>query len=1345
MHTRFSLLVVASAVVVSAPFTILTVAGMAWEPPPQRPAGAQKIAAEVERLATSGRDVRVIVNLDVDWQLESEMSPGAAWQQRKTISELQDSLQTAIRPFESQVLRRFVVFPQIALRINERAMNALARHPAVSYVSLDARARPNSHLNTYGSGLIDQNEYVRATEANIEIGLDGHGTQIAIIDDGFRRINPAGSAESVTDHPAIADRIVMEACFNSGNTGCDNGSNTNLGPGSSAVKFADGTYSHGIAVAGAAAGRGSHGGRSVNGVAPGAQLIVARTAPVNAGSLGGQASESDFIAALEWIASIGGNFTATVGTTTHTTIAAVNISYEFPDLSDDCNGAAWSYALYRMGREDIPVIASAGNDGLSSLRKRPVCLSAVYDVGGVSTNPLNAVHPSSNRVAGMDFLAPYTAFTSRLNAAGAPTYEETVGTSFSAPMVAGALAALRQAKPLASSLELITRLKSDGVSVPIDGVNSPRIDLYTSGANFIAPVKTPRRLVGDVDGDGMAEAVQFVPRGRWIVSDSVGDSFTGQDQWIEEFGADSDRQFIADVNGDGKDDAIASWDNQDVKVALSNGDSFAAPVTWRTVQSPGARQLVKDVTGDGKADLVTVITGSDPGWYVGVSTGTGFASPNVNWSDDVQGSEWLVADVDGDGDSDAVSFSKSTGQWLVRRSTGTAFGPATPWRSGYGAGSRSQFLGDINGDGRADAVVYRDDDSGHSTWSYALSSGADFGIPGVLASDFAIGFQDHFLRDVDGDGKDDAIAYSITPQQWSVFPTVDLPPAGSFNPEFVDGCRLWLDAMEASGDLNGQVRGWSDKCFAADGRQGFSATLDRSPSLLLNAINGRPVLRFSNDSMTTASSPFNFAHGDPTTVFVVSKAGPAAGTQVLIADSWGSAIERGFLFYLNNGQAIYRVDHVDHVSGSATAVSAANNQVSTAVMQLGASSPGALSRRLSLRVNDGATAASTVFTPSTGDSQSPLTLGNDSQNGGFFWGDIAEIVVYNRYLSPGEVDAVNDYLATKWQDETAPNTVIDSGPAEGSTVSGSAVVFAFSSSEADSTFECRLSSQSGWGAWQSCSSPRDFSDLPAGNTAFEVRATDLSGNVEPSPARRDFIVEFEPQQLTSCALWLDATKISGVNSGSPVTTWTDNCGQAQNFTVPSGALAPALAIGVNGKKVVRFSGAQKMTTPSSPFNFAHSDKATVFIAAKIGASTGAQALIADSWGSQVQRGFIYYVSGNTAIYRVDYGSGSAFATGIVDPAEMSTAVMQLWPTSTGATSRKLSLQVAIGTTSESTSSFTPATGVAQSPLTIGNDSVGYLYFGGDIGEVVIYDRNLSPGEVAQVKNYLDAKWTGSQP
>jgi hypothetical protein len=85
-------------------------------------------------------------------------------------------------------------------------------------------------------------------------------------------------------------------------------------------------------------------------------------------------------------------------------------------------------------------------------------------------------------------------------------------------------------------------------------------------------------------------------------------------------------------------------------------------------------------------------------------------------------------------------------------------------------------------------------------------------------------------------------------------------------------------------------------------------------------------------------------------------------------------------------------------------------------------------------------------------------------------------------------------------DAQAPETTIDSGPM---VTNDTTPDFAFSSSEAGSTFQCAVDT----GGWEACTSPRTLPAQAQGEHDFRVRAVDDAGNIDPTPASRPFTVD----------------------------------------------------------------------------------------------------------------------------------------------------------------------------------------------------------------------------------------------
>ena len=89
----------------------------------------------------------------------------------------------------------------------------------------------------------------------------------------------------------------------------------------------------------------------------------------------------------------------------------------------------------------------------------------------------------------------------------------------------------------------------------------------------------------------------------------------------------------------------------------------------------------------------------------------------------------------------------------------------------------------------------------------------------------------------------------------------------------------------------------------------------------------------------------------------------------------------------------------------------------------------------------------------------------------------------------------------KARDLRAPQTRIVRGPRGRQTAR--AATFRFRSSEAGSTFQCRLDR----GPWRRCRSPRTYRGLELRTHRFQVRGRDRAGNLDRTPARRQWLVD----------------------------------------------------------------------------------------------------------------------------------------------------------------------------------------------------------------------------------------------
>jgi FG-GAP-like repeat len=249
-------------------------------------------------------------------------------------------------------------------------------------------------------------------------------------------------------------------------------------------------------------------------------------------------------------------------------------------------------------------------------------------------------------------------------------------------------------------------------------------------------------FTGDVDGDGRADLVAVNYNGStgstWVMTAKPGGGYSAPVAWSTQPFSGNLGMFLADVNGDGRADLVAinydsSTNTGSTWVMLANpGGGFAIPALWSNQPFYGGASLLN---GDGRADLVAVnysgTSGTGSTWVMTAKAGGGFNNPAL-WSNQPffgNGPGLFLADVTGDGRADlvAVNYAGSTGStWVMAANPGGGFGAPTLWSNQPFSGSYAMFIGDIDGDGRADLVAlnYNSSSNTGSTWVMTSTGGA---------------------------------------------------------------------------------------------------------------------------------------------------------------------------------------------------------------------------------------------------------------------------------------------------------------------------------------------------------------------------------------------------------------------------------------------------------------------------------------------------------------------------------------------------------------------------------------------------------------------------------------------
>lgn len=250
--------------------------------------------------------------------------------------------------------------------------------------------------------------------------------------------------------------------------------------------------------------------------------------------------------------------------------------------------------------------------------------------------------------------------------------------------------------------------------------------------------------------------------------------------------------------------------------------------------------------------------------------------------------------------------------------------------------------------------------------------------------------------------------------------TPPTPPA--IVPTDLANLVLWLDAADATTitESSGAVSEWRDK--SGNAHHATQATPDRQPTLVPAALNGKSVVRFDGSDMLSllSTSALDMARNVPgfTAIAVVSSS-DSATQRMFHINTPDPSHQARFTIYKSStggvgGCAVRRLDA--HTSAAAT--SAATIGATHAILSgIADFAGGSVTVRVNGADEGSASPTSTGNSSDTRSSQvrvGAVTSTSNPSGEAFLTGDIAELICYQRALTPTERGQVEAYLAEKW-------------------------------------------------------------------------------------------------------------------------------------------------------------------------------------------------------------------------------------------------------------------------------------------------------------------------------------------
>ena len=513
----------------------------------------------------------------------------------------------------------------------------------------------------------------------------------------------------------------------------------------------------------------------------------------------------------------------------------------------------------------------------------------------------------------------------------------------------------------------------------------------------------------------------------------------------------------------------------------------------------------------------------------------------------------------------------------------------------------------------------------------------------------------------------------------------------------INGLRLWLKAD--AGLAVGPVARWQDQ--SGMGNHAVQGSNGALPVLVANALNGRPVVRFDGNS-DHLTLPHVMAAASAAEIIAVLRA-PDAGSR--IDALWHFGTSNASLYYNGSRYDDFGTNNGGNYSSPPVASLA---QYHFYNVSLGG---GTWIERLNGIEQLRRTGQALAF-------RSDPLIGKRHGYNEYLKGDVSEILLYDRVLTPLEREAAYVYLTAKY---ALPTIVVPAAATnvQATAVSSTEVSLAWSVPSAGSPLVATIERRTGADEFEfltEVQSDLGYTDtglVPETTYDYRVKLRSFAGSSDYSATASATPPPGSPETPTSgLRLWLEAGR--GTQGVGSLGIWQDQSGRGAHATQSVSSARPQVVADVlNGRPVVRFDGSNDYLNLPHVMNGASAGEIIAVLRAPY-AGTRIDAL----WHFGAGNGSLYYQGSRYDDFGTNFGGNYS------SPPIASLAQFHFYNVSIGN-----------GTWIERLNGTERLRRTGQTQVFRGDPLIGKRqgyseFFRGDIAELLIYDRVLTDGERA---------------